>query len=434
MKQQQISSEQTLVIGNQFGYNNSENISYLYNGFGDRTGVVANVTNISNVATIEYPDANTITKTTSSLTKAFLSDARGNLIQINEQREPTLIFEYDADNNMIGAEVNGTNWTFRYDSQNQMYYSKITFDSGVIDERFYIYDGLDCIAETDVAGTILREYIRIGNTGGIVAEVRHNDTTCASGYQSGTYYYHYNHRGDTIAVTKQDGTIVFKADYDAYGNPITDNWQPITDFKPRYTFSTKRYFKSLGLYYYGYRWYLPELGRWTTKDPISHLSGELNLYNFCVNNPLCFGDSYGLASIVETARKYSKSGSTKWNYNKRHSWRYPKNTYKCNVFTGDMIKESGLPDPRVDGMIGKRYPSASAWADPDVDIPGWSKPHNNPQPGDVGSDTRHMGINTGDGTTISAASTDPPMVKETDWGFRELEKGGRPVVWRSPCN
>ena len=309
-----------------------------------------------------------------------------------------------------------------------MYYSKVVdeYDS-VIDERFYIYDGLDCIAETDIDGTILREYIRIGNVGGIVAEIRHNDTTCASGYQSGTFYYHYNHRGDVIAVSSHNGGIIFKADYDAYGKISRIDGG---SFEPRYSFSTKRYFSELGLYYYGYRWYLPELGRWTTKDPISHLSGDLNLYEFCKNNPLCFGDSYGLASIVETAR--SNLGSTKWNYDKHYNWRYRKRDYKCNVFTGDMIIQSGLPDPKVDGMIGKRYPSASAWADPDVDIPGWSKPHNNPQPGDVGSDTEHMGINTGDGTTISASSIENKVV-ENDWGFREIKKGGRPVVWRSPC-
>ena len=173
-----------------------------------------------------------------------------------------------------------------------MYYSKIAFGANVIDERFYIYDGLDCIAETGPNGGILREYIRIGNVGGIVAEVRHNDTTCATGYQSGTFYYHYNHRGDVIVVSANNtGTIIFKADYDAYGKLSRID---SGSFKPRYTFSTKRYFKELGLYYYGYRWYLPELGRWTTKDPIGHLSGELNLYKFCDNNGVFHTDPYGL--------------------------------------------------------------------------------------------------------------------------------------------
>ncbi len=199
---------------------------------------------------------------------------------------------YGSDNNMIGAEANGTNWAFRYNANNQKYYSKIAFGAIVIDKRFYIYDGLDCIAETDTDGTILREYIRIGNVGGIVVEIRHNDTTCAPGYESGTYYYHYNHRGALIAVNSYNvGGIIFKADYDAY-DKITriDTGR----FEPRYTFSTKRYFKDLELYYYGYRWYLPELRRWTTKDPIGFAGKNLNCFAFCNNNSITQNDKYGL--------------------------------------------------------------------------------------------------------------------------------------------
>ncbi len=224
------------------------------------------------------------------MTKTFSSDARGNLISITNCQLSIINYQFDNDNNMIGAEVNGTNWTFRYNANNQMYYSKIEIGSSTLDERFYIYDGLDCIAETDTDGTILREYIRIGNVGGVVAEIRHNDTTCGD-YSSGTYYYHYNHRGDVIAVSDSAGNLIFKADYDAYGK-ITRIDSGI--FDPRYTFSTKRYFKDLELYYYGYRWYLPELGRWTTKDPIGYFSSELNLYIFLRNNSAKFLDSYGL--------------------------------------------------------------------------------------------------------------------------------------------
>ncbi len=232
------------------------------------------------------------------MTKTFFSDARGNLVSISNNQQGIINFQFDNDNNMVGAEANGTNWTFRYNSQNQMYYSKIVdeYDS-VIDERFYIYDGLNCIAETETDGTILREYIRIGNTGGIVAEIRHNDPTCSTGYQSGTFYYHYNHRGDVIAVSSHNGGIVFKADYDAYGKTMRLD---SGTFAPRYTFSTKRYFSELGLYYYGYRWYIPELGRWTTKDPIDYKGGTLNIYRFCGNNPLDIVDKYGLCGNKST--------------------------------------------------------------------------------------------------------------------------------------
>ena len=111
------------------------------------------------------------------------------------------------------------------------------------------------------------------------------------GYQSGTFYYHYNHRGDVIAVSANNtGTIVFKANYDAYGKITRID---SGTFDPRYTFSTKRYFKDLGLYYYGYRWYFPELGRWTTPDPFG-FKDSLNKYTFCSRNPVTGIDIYGL--------------------------------------------------------------------------------------------------------------------------------------------
>ncbi|MBQ7478876.1 MAG: hypothetical protein IJT01_08240, partial [Selenomonadaceae bacterium] len=48
-------------------------------------------------------------------------------------------------------------------------------------------------------------------------------------------------------------------------------------------FSTKYYDAETGLYYYGYRYYSPDLGRWLTRDPIEEDGGD-NLYAFCGSN------------------------------------------------------------------------------------------------------------------------------------------------------
>ena len=37
------------------------------------------------------------------------------------------------------------------------------------------------------------------------------------------------------------------------------------------------------MYYYGYRFYVPALGRWLSRDPIGE-KGGLNLYGWCMNN------------------------------------------------------------------------------------------------------------------------------------------------------
>jgi RHS repeat-associated protein len=46
-------------------------------------------------------------------------------------------------------------------------------------------------------------------------------------------------------------------------------------------------------YNYGYRYYVPEFGRWLSRDPINE-EGGLNLYAFVENNPINTSDAYGL--------------------------------------------------------------------------------------------------------------------------------------------
>jgi len=60
-----------------------------------------------------------------------------------------------------------------------------------------------------------------------------------------------------------------------------------------FRFSTKYYDAEIGLYYYGYRYYSPSMGRWLNRDPIEE-QGGLNLYGFVGNNPVDRWDFLGL--------------------------------------------------------------------------------------------------------------------------------------------
>ena len=57
----------------------------------------------------------------------------------------------------------------------------------------------------------------------------------------------------------------------------------------------REYSWKTGLYYFRARWYDPVTGRFLSKDPIG-ISGGLNQYVFCGNNPLNFTDPLGLAT------------------------------------------------------------------------------------------------------------------------------------------
>jgi len=60
-----------------------------------------------------------------------------------------------------------------------------------------------------------------------------------------------------------------------------------------FRFSTKYRDGETGLYYYGFRYFSPELGRWITRDPVGE-EGGFNLYALVYNSPTIYYDFLGL--------------------------------------------------------------------------------------------------------------------------------------------
>ncbi|MDD2601197.1 MAG: RHS repeat-associated core domain-containing protein [Kiritimatiellae bacterium] len=61
--------------------------------------------------------------------------------------------------------------------------------------------------------------------------------------------------------------------------------------------ATKYYDPETGLYYYGERYYSPELGRWINRDPIEE-EGGINIFEFVNNNPINRVDRLGLFPLT----------------------------------------------------------------------------------------------------------------------------------------
>lgn len=109
-----------------------------------------------------------------------------------------------------------------------------------------------------------------------------------------TDYYHSNHRGNIVFTTDESGNKKAQLRYDAFGNTTFES--NASDVK--YRFSSKEWDSVAQLYYYGFRWYDPEHGIWTTKDPIGLSAGDLNVYRMVFNNPVMFKDVYGYAGFA----------------------------------------------------------------------------------------------------------------------------------------
>ena len=104
------------------------------------------------------------------------------------------------------------------------------------------------------------------------------------------YFPLYDNNGNVTDYVSETGDVVASYSYDAFGRTIAQSGA-MADMFP-FRFSTKYYDTESGLYYYGYRYYSPELGRWMTRDPIEEDGGD-NLYAFCGNNGVNLFDLFG---------------------------------------------------------------------------------------------------------------------------------------------
>ena len=100
----------------------------------------------------------------------------------------------------------------------------------------------------------------------------------------------------TLAQANSSDSIAESYDYDAYGNVTIRNGSgtviPTSAYGNRFLFQGREYDYTTQLYNFRARWYDTETGRWLSNDPIG-ISGGLNLYAFCSNDPVNYVDPMG---------------------------------------------------------------------------------------------------------------------------------------------
>ncbi|WP_269318441.1 DNRLRE domain-containing protein, partial [Exiguobacterium sp. KJ 601] len=217
-----------------------QTINYTYDSRGNRT-------HINNQIVAEFDNTNRMTKFKG---QAITYDADGN--RINDGR---LKYSWDGLGKLTSIEeVNGTkNWEFVYDEQGRRIQK--TGPNGTI--RFH-YDGDSnrLMAETDTAGTPIREYVY--NADHILVGLKTNGTW---------YNYQRNYRGDIVAITDMDGKVAAEYTYDTWGKPLATNVidPKLTNQPIRY--ASYYYDEDLALYYLIARYYHPEQAVFLSVDP-----------------------------------------------------------------------------------------------------------------------------------------------------------------------
>ncbi len=113
------------------------------------------------------------------------------------------------------------------------------------------------------------------------------------------YYYHPDHLGSSQLMTDRDGDVVQQYGYSPFGREDYKNNTLAFSVSDRYTGQTLD--EETGLYYYGARYYDPELARFIQADttiPDPEFSQAYNRYAYCLNNPLKFTDPTGQEPIT----------------------------------------------------------------------------------------------------------------------------------------
>jgi RHS repeat-associated protein len=72
---------------------------------------------------------------------------------------------------------------------------------------------------------------------------------------------------------------------------------------------------------FGYRDYMPEIGKWTAKDPIGFAGGDSNLYGYVGGNPVSWVDPWGLVNAVRSGTVTRVGWQNPNNHNQGFGWR-----------------------------------------------------------------------------------------------------------------
>jgi len=191
-------------------------------------------------------------------------------------------YTWNGENRLIVAESPETKLEFAYDHQGRRFskktYSRDGQDWALAEERLFIYDNWNLVCEVVVDNAQLivdKTHLwgldlsgseqGAGGVGGLLA------STLAQ--PSATRLVAYDGNGNVVAlIDATSAEEVGEYQYSPFGQTLIKTGDAADDNV--YRFSTKYLDEPTGYYYYGHRYYSPELGRWMSRDPIGEVGHE----------------------------------------------------------------------------------------------------------------------------------------------------------------
>jgi RHS repeat-associated protein len=221
-------------------------------------------------------------------------------------------YSYDAVGNQV-KKVNiatGETWTYGYDFNNRMTSAVDSQSDGgtVIQSVAYQYDVFGNRVEQDVtqgsATTVTRfaydgknAWADLDGNNNNALEMRHlylagADQPVAQISAAGAVAWYLTDKlGSVRDIVNNNGVVLDAINYDAFGN-VTSETNPAQ--ASRFGWAGGVRDMQTGLIFFDNRYYNPQTGRWTTKDPSSFRAGDANLYRYVGNDVTNATDPTGL--------------------------------------------------------------------------------------------------------------------------------------------
>ena len=243
-------------------------IEYHYDAAGNRTAVMDD-----GVETLYTP--NNLDQYTQVGSAALSYDPDGNLISWSDGAE-VRTYTYDAQNRLISTTTPAGTWSYEYDVFGNR--TAMTHDG---QRTEYLLDPIgftDVVAAYDGSGDLISRYI---HGTGLVSQL---DT----GGQA--LYYDFNGQGSTVGLSGPSGSYLNQYSYLPFGETLTATATVANPFT---------FIGELGVMadgnasdYMRARYYLPELGRFASLDPLR--ISPLGNYAYANDSPLQLVDPLGL--------------------------------------------------------------------------------------------------------------------------------------------
>ena len=259
-------------------YPNGTGEAFSYDAVGNRTK--------ANDATYTVNNLNQYTRVAANGAAATLSyDLDGNLTKLTDANGTTTYY-YDTLNRLVAVTnmAAGVRWSCRYD----VFGNRVSVtDNGVTTERTYLQGSLPSVAAEYVDGELTERHIVVGAVR--IADLTANNSSLTA------KYYHADLIGSTRIVTDDNGAIIDRRAYKAFGETRIGN---DTDSSAGYVGMLGVETDPTGLLFMRNRYYSPVLGRFIQMDPSELSGGDVNFYSYCQNGCTRSVDVMGMKKIT----------------------------------------------------------------------------------------------------------------------------------------